>query len=54
VLFHRIQRRRKIIILGALHREHRSPRVDRCSDFVDSYSRLANRHAAELSEGLQQ
>src|SRR5271166_5484515 len=31
-----------------------SPRVDRRSDVVDRYSRLADRHAAELREGLQQ
>src|SRR6516162_146986 len=40
VIFHRIERRRKIVTLGALHRQHRSPRVDRRSDLVDPYSRL--------------
>jgi hypothetical protein len=45
---------RKGLILSALPREHRSPSVYRCSDCVDLYSRLANCHAAELREGLQQ
>src|SRR5947209_15764246 len=34
--------------------DHRSPGVDRCSDLVDRYSRVANCHAAEFREGLQQ
>ena len=51
-IFHRIECRRKIVILSALHRQHRWPGVGRCSDCLDLYSRLASCHAAELREGF--
>jgi hypothetical protein len=40
VFFHRTERRRKIVVLGALHRQYASPRVNYCS-VVDPYEELA-------------
>ena len=51
---HRVERRRKIAVLGRLNRQQRTPGIDYRPDILNRNPRFADRHVAELGKCLQQ
>jgi len=49
-----LKRHRKIVFGGGLYWEYSTPSIDRSSDVLNWYSRLADRHIGELRKGLKQ
>ena len=47
-----LKRRRKVAVIGRLYWQHGTPSIDRPSNVLDWYSRLADRHVGELWQGF--